>query len=655
MSATGVDKVYDGNTTATVTLGDNRVAGDVLTPSYTTADFNNKNVGTAKPISVNGIGLAGTDSGNYTFNATASANADITARALTVSATGIDKVYDGATAATVTLGDNRVAGDVLTSSYTTADFNNKNVGTAKPISVSGIGLAGTDSGNYTFNATASASADITARALTVSATGVDKVYDGNTAATVTLGDNRVAGDVLTSSYTTADFNNKNVGTAKPISVSGIGVVGVDATNYTFNTTASASADITARALTVTAAGVDKVYDGTTAATVNLADSRVAGDVLTTSYATADFNNKHVGTAKPVSVGGIGLAGTDSGNYTFNTTAGTNANVTARPITVTAQTDSRVYDGTAGSAVTPVVTSGSIVGGDTGAFGQGFDNRNAGGGKTLTATGAVTDGNGGNNYAIAYVVNATGTITPAPLTIAAQASTKTYDATTSSAVAPTVTGLQGSDSVGGLAQVYADANVGAGKTLSVSAYTVSDGFGGGNYTVTTVVNASGVINPAALTIRTNDTSRPAAQPNPPFSATYTGLQGGESPASLLGSLVFATPADASSPAGSYAVTPSGVSSTNYSIVFVPGTLLVFGTTSVIPDPLATVQSILWSPVTVSGASQPAGRGIYALGNDDEPGAQFLNGLPPTAAGSVAALLEACGMPTPFSVLRCGPGQ
>ena len=61
------------------------------------------------------------------------------------------------------------------------------------MSVAGIGLLGADAGNYTFNMTASTNADITARALAVTATGVDKVYDGNTAATVTLGDNRVAG------------------------------------------------------------------------------------------------------------------------------------------------------------------------------------------------------------------------------------------------------------------------------------------------------------------------------------------------------------------------------------------------------------------------------------------------------------------------------
>ena len=57
------------------------------------------------------------------------------------------------------------------------------------------------------------------------------------------------------------FNDKNVGIAKPVNVSGITLTGTDAGNYTFNTTATTSADITARALSVTAAGVNKVHDG----------------------------------------------------------------------------------------------------------------------------------------------------------------------------------------------------------------------------------------------------------------------------------------------------------------------------------------------------------------------------------------------------------
>src|SRR5204863_2051404 len=133
--------------------------------------------------------------------------------------------------------------------------------------------SGTDAGNYALqNTTASTTANITKRYLTVSATGVNKVYDGNTTATVTLADNRVSGDVFTDSYTSASFADKTVSTGKTVSVSGISISGADAANYTFNTTASTTASITARALTVSATGVNKVYDGTTAATVTLSDN-----------------------------------------------------------------------------------------------------------------------------------------------------------------------------------------------------------------------------------------------------------------------------------------------------------------------------------------------------------------------------------------------
>ena len=46
ITATGVDKVYDGTTTATVSLSDNRVSGDVFTDAYASASFATKNVGT---------------------------------------------------------------------------------------------------------------------------------------------------------------------------------------------------------------------------------------------------------------------------------------------------------------------------------------------------------------------------------------------------------------------------------------------------------------------------------------------------------------------------------------------------------------------------------------------------------------------------------
>src|SRR5207247_1273387 len=237
LSATGVNKIYDGTTAATVTLSDDRVAGDIVADSHTAAAFADKNVTNAKTVSVSGIAISGTDARDYTFNTTATTTADITAsshpshtpapqtaltttRTLHLTATGVNKIYDGTTTATATLSDDRVAGDVFGGSYTLASFADKNVGTAKTVSVSGISISGTDSANYAFNTSASTSADITARTLHVSATGLSNVYDGTTAATVTLSDDRVSGDVLGDSYTAAGFADKNVATGKAVTVRG---------------------------------------------------------------------------------------------------------------------------------------------------------------------------------------------------------------------------------------------------------------------------------------------------------------------------------------------------------------------------------------------------------------------------------------------------
>jgi hypothetical protein len=356
----------------TATLLDDRVPGDVFTTSYTSALFVDKNVADDKTVNVSGISISGQDAGNYTFNNTATTTANITARALTVSATAVNKVYDGSAVATVTLSDgpnetvtlldDRVSGDIFTTSYTSALFVDKNVANGKTVNVSGISLSGLDAGNYTFNTTAITSANITPRALLVTATGVNKIYDGTAAttvilsdgpnATVTLLDDRVAGDVFTTTYTLASFVDKNVANGKTVNVSGISISGLDAGNYTFNTTAITSANITPRALLVSATGVNKVYDGTTAttvtlsdgpnATVTLLDDRVAGDIFTTTYTSALFVDKNVANGKTVNVSGISISGVDAGNYTFNTTAITTANITVKTLYITAKNQTKSY-------------------------------------------------------------------------------------------------------------------------------------------------------------------------------------------------------------------------------------------------------------------------------------------------------------------------
>src|SRR5437899_1104210 len=227
----------------------------------------------------------GTEGGKYTHNGvtTAATTANITARTLVVTATGVSKVYDGNTTATVTLATDKLAGDAVTVGYTTATFASANKADGIAVSVSGISITGgAQAANYTLNGvtTAATTANITARTLVVTATGVNKVYDGNTTATVTLATDKLAPIAVTVGYTTATFASANKADGIAVSVSGISITGgAQAANYTLNgvATAAATASITPRALVLPAAGVNKVYDGNTTATVTPATDKLAGD------------------------------------------------------------------------------------------------------------------------------------------------------------------------------------------------------------------------------------------------------------------------------------------------------------------------------------------------------------------------------------------
>ena len=99
-----------------------------------------------------------------------------------------------------------MAGDTVTAAYTTATFSDKNAGTGKTVTVSGITIGGADAGNYVLaDPTTTTTADITARGLTVTATGTDRGYDGTTGATVSLLTSKLTGDAVTASYTSATF------------------------------------------------------------------------------------------------------------------------------------------------------------------------------------------------------------------------------------------------------------------------------------------------------------------------------------------------------------------------------------------------------------------------------------------------------------------
>lgn len=241
-------------------------------------------------------------------------NLQIEKRTLVVTATaGSSKVYDGNTSASVTtdplnttanvkLSDDRINNDVFNITHTNADFDSKNVSTTHVINVSGLALAGTAADNYVLSLTSvntSNDAVITPKDVTVSASGIDKVYDGNTVANVTLSTDKFAGDDVSASFTTANFADFNAGTWE-VSVTGITISGNDAGNYTLlNNTAVTNAKINKAGSTttlITSAATVRYMDPLTM-TAKIKPANTAG-VLT---GTVQFSIGGVAFGSPVTV------------------------------------------------------------------------------------------------------------------------------------------------------------------------------------------------------------------------------------------------------------------------------------------------------------------------------------------------------------------
>ena len=513
-SLSASNKVYDGTTSATMNVGAASLTGVVggdsvlLNAAGYTANFDDRNVGVGKTVSASGLSLSGSDAANYQLSgASATASANITARPITVTVAANTKTYDGTAAAaaspTITSGT-LMAGDTAAWSESYAA---KNVGTGLTLTASGAINDGNGGNNYAVTFANAAMGTITARPITVTAVSNSKTYDGTASATgtptITSG-TLAGGDAASWSET---YSGKNVGSGLTLTPTGVVSDGNSGNNYAITFANNSTGTITAKALTVSGlVASDKVYDGTTAATMNVASASLTGIVggdsvtLSTTGYIANFANKNVGTDIAVAASGLSLSGIDAGNYLLGATSATaSASITARPITVVAATDTKTYDGTNTSSVSPTLTSGNLVGGDTVTWVQSFAGKNAGTGLILTPTGVVNDGNGGNNYAVTFTNDNTGVINARAITVSAATSTKTYDGTSSSGVTPTIT--SGSLAIGDTVswiQTYDSKNVGSGLTLT-PAGSVNDGNSGNNYAVNFVNNTTGVITAKTLTV------------------------------------------------------------------------------------------------------------------------------------------------------------
>jgi hypothetical protein len=337
------NKQYDGTTTASISGGIlNGVVGSenvVLNTGSGSATFVDKSAGTGKAVTVTGYVVTGTDIGNYTLTQPI-VSADITPAPLTVSgATVANREYDSTTTATVSGATlvGKIGSDVVNLANDTAGtFARATPGTGIVVSTA-MTLTGADAGNYALTQPAGLTADISAKALTISgATATSRVYDGSTIIAVSGGN--LLGVLLGDTVTLVDANatgttaDKLVGSSKAVTVTGYGLGGANATGYTVTQPTGLTANITKKDLTVTGAtAVNKLYNANNTASITTTGlvGVISGDVVTVTGG-GTFATPNVGSGKAVTAA-LTLAGADAGNYSVVQPTGLLADITAGPL------------------------------------------------------------------------------------------------------------------------------------------------------------------------------------------------------------------------------------------------------------------------------------------------------------------------------------
>src|SRR5205823_4964774 len=363
------------------------------------------------------------------------------------------------------------------------------------------------------------------------------------------------------------------------------VVGGDAINYTLATTATQFSSVAGSPYPITVMlGSNPNYSVTktdSALTVNGKAAAVVEDAKSKTYGYANPALTAVVTGQVV--------GGDAINYTLATTAtqfssvagspypitvmlGSNPNysvtktdsaltVNAKAATVVEDAKSKTY-GYANPALTAVVT-GQVVGGDAINY-------------TLATTATQFSSVAGSPYPITVMLgsnpNYSVTKTDSALTVNAKAATVVADAKskTYGYANPALTAVVTGQVVGGDAINYTLATTATQfSSVAGSPYPITVTLGSNpNYSVTKT-DSTLTVTTAALTITADNKTKQYSDPLPTFTVSYSGFVGGDSAASLGGTLTFTTAATATSAPGTYTVTPSGLTAVNYSITYSNG--------------------------------------------------------------------------------------
>jgi hypothetical protein len=420
-------KIYDGNTTAAITgatLAGIVGSDDVVLGNKAAGTFASALVGTHS-VATSPMTISGTKATNYSLTQP-SLTGEITQKELTVINTAVTaKDYDGNTNATITGAtlSGVLAGDVANvtlANNTTGTFASALAGTHS-VETTPMTITGTKAANYSLTQPI-LSGTINPKTITGNFTASNKVYDGNTTATILTRslNGVVSGDESNVSLSggSATFNTSSVANGKTVSPSGMTLTGTKSSNYTLTSVATTTANITPLNITGNfSVTPTKVYDGTTSSTVltRTLNGVIGTDDVSLTGGIASYNDKNVGVTKTVTLTGASLSGAQASNYSLTSVTTTTAAITPRPLTLSNfGADSKYYDGT--TVATGIGFQDDRMTGDNLSFGRdaAFENANVGTNKNVNYSNiTISGGLDKNNYTLASTTGvATADIWPA---------------------------------------------------------------------------------------------------------------------------------------------------------------------------------------------------------------------------------------------------
>ena len=291
--------------------------------------------------------------------------------------------------------------------------------------------------------------------------------------------------------------------------------------------------------------------------------------------------------------GAGITNTGVGNITLATVKAAQLTIDAVALAAGVTVDpTKVYDGSRSiSGVAASVTGLGFTASSNltlAPVAASYDTKDAGSNKTVTATGFGVSGVGVTTInlrkagaALQTTASTTATIAQRQVSVAGMAATgRQYDGTTAAALTggSITTGVAGEAlSFSGQSGTFASANAGS-RAVTVTGTTLGDGAGGqaSNYVLTgQPAVAAATIAQKALTVTANNDSRSVRN------AAYAGGNGvlfngfvvGDGVANLSGALAYGGTAQGARAPGNYSIAAGGLSSGNYDMRFVDGTLTI----------------------------------------------------------------------------------